>query len=601
MAIGLTFLILLAIGLIAGPFVVPAFTPIKVGMITTGISAGSGLALLLLVGIILIITKLYVRAKANEAFVRTGTRGKLVVKDGGALVIPFLHEFLKISLETMKLEVQRTGKDALITSDNLRVDIGSEFYVKVEPTESGISQAATSIGERMQSRDYANRVKEAVEDKLISALRQVAATKTLTELHTDRESFVDAVSKAVADDLAHNGLVLEAVTISKLDQTDIQYLDDNNVFDARGKRTIAEITEKNHTERNELEQEGRRARTEKNVTTDSSVLELNQKLKVAEAKQKSEIAIAEAQKAKDAKEKAIEATKAVETAEIQKQQAVESAGIEKQKQLAVADEAKQQSIAEAAKARSAEEAQLAKANATREREQQQIKTVEIEETAKRDKAKAVIGAQADAEKKLIGEQRTVDAATYKIEKEAGARKAAADADAEAITKKADAEANAAKAEAEGAKAGAMVPVEVEREKVRIDQERIENVVKPELEAREQHGRVAQEFEISMAEVQASKEVRIASAQAFASFGTNIKAQLYGKPEEVTRMMSSLVGGQAIAEGIKGFAEGGGQPILDTVSKISDKILGSGKEETPDNGGQPTPPKTEPKKYQPKQP
>ena len=55
-------------------------------------------------------------------------------------------------------------------------------------------------------------------------------------------------------------MFLETVTISKLDQTDEVHLKDTNIFDARGRRKIAEVTQENLTERNRLVREGEQAR-----------------------------------------------------------------------------------------------------------------------------------------------------------------------------------------------------------------------------------------------------------------------------------------------------------------------------------------------------
>ena len=55
-----------------------------------------------------------------------------------------------------------------------------------------------------------------VQEKLVSALRTVAATKELVELHAKRDEFASAVQEIVTNDLASNGLTLESVTISAL-------------------------------------------------------------------------------------------------------------------------------------------------------------------------------------------------------------------------------------------------------------------------------------------------------------------------------------------------------------------------------------------------
>lgn len=246
-----------------------------------------------------------------------------------------LHEFIRISLETLKLEVRRDGLDALITKDNLRADIGAEFFVKVQPDAQSILQASRSLGDRMTN---VSAVKEAVEDKLISALRSVAAQKLLTELHSDREAFVEEVTKAVNDDLAQNGLKLESVTISRLDQTPTTNLSDKNIFDAQGLAAIAAITETKKTERNQLEREGERKRKQEDVETRKIVLNLEQEQQTAEAIQKAEIIKVKVDQERMAQEESIKAGRVVELAELEKKRNIEIAQIEKTKATMVAED-----------------------------------------------------------------------------------------------------------------------------------------------------------------------------------------------------------------------------------------------------------------------
>lgn len=566
--LGLVFLFLLSVSLVGAPIGL-AIAGIDIGFVSSAIMTGAGVVLMVLLGIITIITKLYQRAKANEAFVRTGMGGVKIIQDGGALVIPVIHEIVRISLETLKLEVVRDSKDAFITKDNLRADIGAEFFVRVKPERDSILQAARSLGKRMT--DIAQ-VKAAVEDKLISALRSVAAKKTLTELHTDREGFVEEVTRVVNTDLSENGLTLESVTISKLDQTSIASLNDDNIFDAQGKRTIAEITERQKTERNILERAGEQARKQQDVETRTKILQLEQEQKNAEATQAAEIAKVTAEQDRIAKEKAIEAQKAIDLAELEKMRRTEIAAIEKKQATDVAIEAKARAIALATKEKTVEETELAKTQAIKEKEMQAIKTVEIEASAERDKRKAVIEASAKAEQAYLTEQRAADAKAYQVQKDAEARKLAADADAEATTKKALAEANAAKAHADGEKAKQLVPVEVERERLQIDQNRFENIVRPDLKAREDFGKAAQEFEIAKLKVQAEKEVKIETARAMSGIGEKISMTLYGNPDHAASMLKSLVSGQQVAELVNSFSKQIDPGLVSGVAKVVDAVL-----------------------------
>jgi uncharacterized membrane protein YqiK len=55
----------------------------------------------------------YKRSSANQAFVRTGQGGTKVVLDRGIMVFPIFHQIVPVSLETMKLEVERRGSGRL--------------------------------------------------------------------------------------------------------------------------------------------------------------------------------------------------------------------------------------------------------------------------------------------------------------------------------------------------------------------------------------------------------------------------------------------------------------------------------------------------------
>src|SRR5688572_27112559 len=164
----------------------------------------------------------------------------------------------------------------------------------------------------------------------------------------------------------------------------------------------------------------------------------------------------------------------------------------------------------------------------------------------------VIDAQAAADQRFLSEQRRADAEAYALEKHAEAQRGAAGAGATALRTRAEAEAEAEERRARGERARAMVPVEVERAKVDVERERVDNVVKPELEARELHGKVAQEFELAKLRVEAEREVRVAIAHASASLFTKVQANLYGTPEDVARIGDAFLKGQGAAATANGF-------------------------------------------------
>ena len=66
---------------------------------------------------------LYLRSSKERAFVRTGFGGQKVVQNGGAFVLPIIHEVIPVNMNTLRLEVSRGRDKAIITRDRMRVDV----------------------------------------------------------------------------------------------------------------------------------------------------------------------------------------------------------------------------------------------------------------------------------------------------------------------------------------------------------------------------------------------------------------------------------------------------------------------------------------------
>jgi uncharacterized membrane protein YqiK len=183
---------------------------------------------------------MFKKPSANEAFVRTGLGGNLVILDSGAWVAPSLHRIVPVSLETMRLDIRREGRDALTTRDHRWIDVTAEFYLRVQPNREDILNAARSLGGKAVNPEA---VGELVYPLLVSTLRSVATTKDLAEIQANREEFASAVYEMIRTDLqVHNGLTLERVTISHVDQTDPSVLSDRDLADAQIQKRIADVT-----------------------------------------------------------------------------------------------------------------------------------------------------------------------------------------------------------------------------------------------------------------------------------------------------------------------------------------------------------------------
>ncbi len=560
---GFALMTLLGLAMVIGPWFFPdmstvgQFVFLIIGAITTAIGM-----------IFLIITTLYQKASAEEALVRTGAGGSKVIIDGGIVVWPVLHRMTRVSLRVIKLTCVREGPDALITRDYLRADVHSEFYMRVGATPEQVLNAARSFGDQSGTEDA---IDNKVGEKLTSALRSVAAKHELAELHSDRESFASSVQEQVAKEIEPNGLILETVTISRLDQTDPSHLNDNNVFDAQGKRKITEITTAALVARNELERTAEQATTLKNVSTRKSVLTMQQDQAFAEAEQHMQVARVQSEKLREADVYRIEqerqtqqaqivADQSVKQADIAREQSIQTTEVDKVRAVEVATRDQQIAIAQKEAERAAAEQARLEAEAAREQANQDVKTVEVVSGAEREARQKLIGAQNEAEQALVRKQREADSFAYQKQKEAEGDLRAAENRAKATLTMAEADSQAKTRLAEGEKAIQFVPVLVEAERVEVSRKQME-VDKSTAEFKQQFEKSAIEFEVSKLEIQAKKEIQIALAGAVGNFAQQGNYTVYGTPETMADMLTKLSQGL----GIGAFLDGVGKSVLGSDS------------------------------------
>lgn len=559
-----------------------------------------GVAILIIGAIITTITRLYIKTSADQAFVRTGMGGQQPIIDGGALVVPVVHEIVPVSLQTMRLDVDRVGPDALITGDNLRADVAAEFYIKVQKIREHILAAATSLGERSVD---AESVKLLVNQKLVSALRTVAATRPLHELHSKRDEFAQAVQVIVEKDLAHNGLTLESVTISRLDQTPPNAMrGEDNVFDAQGLRTIAEITQRQRVERNLIQREADQKVTAQDVTRDQFVFEQEVARANASALKDRNIQIAQSQAKQEADTIAAEQERLAGVAQVKRDELIQVAEVEKNRALEVANQQREQAarVAEIDKMRIAElatrtseievatkerdraeaEAQRFAAEARMEEERQAVRTVEVTQTAERDKSKAIIEAQAEFERRRLQEQVQADVAAYAVVKAAESAEQAAAKDASAQLTRAQAEKEAMTLRAEGERATQLVPVEVERQRVEVERARV-SVERQELENKAQFETISRDLQVDLARIEAEKSVRIAGAEAYGRAMANARMTVWGDPSTMSRMADTFFQGQQVGFLLDGAIQSTPDGVKTALAAIGQELLST---QSPNNNG-----------------
>ncbi|MBP5858355.1 hypothetical protein KAJ83_15140 [Marivibrio halodurans] len=281
------------------------------------------LAVVIVVGVYLL-HWLYRRSTKETAFVRTGWGGEKVVKDGGAFVLPIVHEVTPVNMNTLRLEIRRGQEAALITKNRMRVDVVAEFYVRVAQKRDAISAAAQTLGRRTMQPDA---LKELVEGKFVDSLRSVAAEMTMEELHEQRGQFVRRVQESVAEMLSRNGLELEAVSLTGMDQTNMDYFNPSNAFDAEGLTRLTEEIERRKKSRNDIEQDTMIAIRNKNLEAEKMALDIERESEYARldqereiegrrAGQRAEVSRERAEREREAEEARIAAELAVERAKI---------------------------------------------------------------------------------------------------------------------------------------------------------------------------------------------------------------------------------------------------------------------------------------------
>src|SRR5262245_4689805 len=395
----------------------------------------------------LIFARLYRRASKERAFVRTGLGGQRVVKDGGAVVLPVFHEVIPVNMNTLKLEVMRNKAESLITKDRMRVDIVAAFFVRVVQSQDGIANAAQTLGQRTLNPDS---LRELVEDKFVDALRSTAATMTMQQLQDQRPEFVQGVQNGVSEDLTKNGLELESVSLTSLDQTGKEFFNPNNAFDAEGLTRLTQETENRRRQRNEIEQDTEVSVRQKNLDAEKQKLEIQrqeqflkleqeQQIKFRAAEQAALVAARQAEKDREASQAKIDADRQVKEAEIErermvKQKSIEAArtvqvqDVEREKVIEVANQDK--AIGVAAKSEEQSQAQ-AKANAAlaeQVKSEQAVETTRATATADREKQIALISASREAEQKAIAVRVAAEAEKDAASNHAAAVKIKADAD-----------------------------------------------------------------------------------------------------------------------------------------------------------------------------
>ncbi|MEZ0071260.1 flotillin family protein [Planotetraspora sp. GP83] len=435
-------------------------------VITTGMGVLLAVLLLVVIGLVFAVTRLFHKVEQGKALIVSKVRN-VDVTFTGAIVLPVLHKAEVMDISVKTIEITRTGQEGLICRDNIRADIRITFFVRVNKTVEDVIKVAQAIGTARASDESTLQV--LFNAKFSEALKTVGKQLDFVDLYTKRDEFRDQIVRVIGTDL--NGYSLEDAAIDFLEQTPMAQLDPANILDAQGIRKITELTAIEHIRTNEYQRNEQKEITRQNVDAREAILELERRQADAETKQRREIETMKArEEAETARVQAEERLKAqaanirtdeqlgiqhenrareIAVAEKNRERviAIESERIEKDRMLEVIARERETELSRIAKDKELEVEKRAIAEVTRERiavdktvaeQEENIKRLRVVEEAERTRQALVIQAEAVAQENLVKDIKAAEAAEqaakYKAREElvlAEARQQAAELDSRA--------------------------------------------------------------------------------------------------------------------------------------------------------------------------
>lgn len=186
--------------------------------------------LLLIVVVIVMVAAVirrYRRCPSDKILVvygKTGGGSAKCIHGGGKFVWPILQDYAYLSLTPISIDANLTNA---LSRQNIRVDVPCRFTVGISTEPDSMTNAA----ERLLGLSVDN-IQNIATDILFGQLRLVIATMSIEELNSDRDKFLEAISKNVEVELKKIGLRLINVNV-----TDIK--DESGYIEALGKEAAA--------------------------------------------------------------------------------------------------------------------------------------------------------------------------------------------------------------------------------------------------------------------------------------------------------------------------------------------------------------------------
>jgi flotillin len=364
-----------------------------------------GLAIMAVLFIIGVLTRLYRIAGPNEALVITGFRGQqgTIVKAGGRIVFPLIEQCRVLSLELMSFDV--APQQDLYTKQGVAVTVEAVAQIKVRSDPESIRTAAEQfLNKTPQIREGLIRL------VMEGHLRGIIGQLTVEEIVKQPEMVAERMRSTCADDMNKMGLEVISFTIKEVK-------DKNDYISNMGRPDIARI---------KRDADIAAAEAERDTAIKRAVAKREASVAEAQADQERVLAqtLSQAKQAEATRDLNVKQAQYLETSK--KQQAQADKAYEIQTQIM-----QQQVVTESVKIQQVEK-------------EQQVKVQEAEITRREKELIATVLKPAQIERQRIETLAAAEKARLTVEAEgkASSIRQQGEAEADIIFKKGDAEARA---------------------------------------------------------------------------------------------------------------------------------------------------------------
>lgn len=188
---------------------------------------------LLVIMIILMMATRYKTCPPDKILVIYGKIGKnpdgtdrssKCIHGGAAFIVPFFQKYTYMDLTPLAISVDLRNA---LSKQNIRIDVPSIFTVGISTDPAVMQNAAERL--RMLT---LSQISDQARDIIFGQLRLVIATMNIEEINSDRDKFLEAISRNVEGELKKVGLKLINVNV-----TDIS--DESGYITALGKEAAA--------------------------------------------------------------------------------------------------------------------------------------------------------------------------------------------------------------------------------------------------------------------------------------------------------------------------------------------------------------------------